>query len=90
MRPSRTAPCTARKVGLRRMCGAQTSSPGDVSASSRSSAASPSDVAIGFSTSTCLPASSAAFVNAPCSFMLVRTRTTSTSSASVTASGSRS
>ena len=52
-----------------------------------SAAASSSDVAIGFSTSTCLPARSAALASEPCAGMLVSTSTTSTSSLSITASG---
>ena len=51
-----------------------------------SAAASSREVAIGFSTSTCLPASSAALASGPCSGMLVSTSTTSTSSFSITAS----
>ena len=57
------------------------------SAASTSSAASDSDVAIGFSTSTCLPAASPALASGPCSFMLVSTSTASTSSLSITSCG---
>ena len=61
------------------MCGAQTRCPGAASAPRAPARPPASVVAIGFSTSTCLPASSAARASRPCSVMLVSTSTTSTS-----------
>ena len=82
MSPPVTTRCTARYVGESRMCGAQTRTPGASAASSSRRSASGSVVAIGFSTSTCLPARSAVVAISPCSRMLVSTSTASTPSSS--------
>lgn len=68
------------------MCGAQTMRVSDTSLKRTSSAASSSEVAIGFSMRTCLPAAYAFRPNSPRSFMLVRTKSAYTSATEITSS----
>ena len=66
MSPFSTCAETARKVGREQDVRRADEMPGRLGRELMSAAASSSDVAIGFSTSTCLPARSAALASEPC------------------------